>query len=207
MTEADERDALMALAAARGSSLAALSRLLGRNAAYLQQYVRRASPRRLEERDRRALAMFFGVDEAALGGPAMGAPVIAVPRLDARAAAGAGGLGDDRLLGEMRLDPALVARLGVSPRALSIVRAQGDSMTPGIEDGDELLVDGTDTRLARKAGLFVVRVEDALLVKRVARAGARVTLASDNPAYPTRDLDAAAVSVIGRVVWLSRCPR
>jgi hypothetical protein len=59
----------MVLAAARGVSLAALSGLIGRNASYLQQFVRKGSPRKLEENDRRTLARFFGVDEVELGGP------------------------------------------------------------------------------------------------------------------------------------------
>ncbi|RZM21939.1 MAG: LexA family transcriptional regulator, partial [Sphingomonas sp.] len=39
MSDPEPRAALARLAAARGDSLAALSAMLGRNAAYLQQYV------------------------------------------------------------------------------------------------------------------------------------------------------------------------
>ncbi|MFW1401544.1 peptidase S24, partial [Vibrio parahaemolyticus] len=59
---------MLALAAARGVSLAALSALIGRNGSYLQQFVRKGSPRKLEENDRKILAEFLGVDEAELGG-------------------------------------------------------------------------------------------------------------------------------------------
>jgi transposase-like protein len=58
---------LTQLAADRGASLASLSRMIGRNAAYLQQYVERGSPRRLGEDDRLALAQHFMVDERELG--------------------------------------------------------------------------------------------------------------------------------------------
>lgn len=58
---------LAMLAADRGASLAGLSRMIGRNAAYLQQYVERGSPRRLGEDDRLALAQHFLVDERELG--------------------------------------------------------------------------------------------------------------------------------------------
>jgi hypothetical protein len=51
----------------RGASLATLSLMLGRNAAYLQQFVTKGSPKRLAEDDRRTLAMFFGIDERRLG--------------------------------------------------------------------------------------------------------------------------------------------
>ena len=45
----DAREKLSELARERGSSLAALSRMLGRNASYLQQYITKGSPRKLEE--------------------------------------------------------------------------------------------------------------------------------------------------------------
>jgi len=61
---------LLALASERGVSLAALSALVGRKGTYLQQFVRKGSPRKLEETDRRTLAEFPGVDEADLGAPA-----------------------------------------------------------------------------------------------------------------------------------------
>ncbi|MFN3519432.1 MAG: peptidase S24, partial [Sphingomonas sp.] len=76
------------LAAARGISLSELSRLLGRNLAYLQQFVRRGTPRRLAEADRRVLAQFFGVDETLLGGTAAPeAPLVSVPYLTVAASA------------------------------------------------------------------------------------------------------------------------
>lgn len=52
---------------AHGISMAALSRMIGRNAAYVQQFVAKGSPERLPERERLILAQFFGVDERELG--------------------------------------------------------------------------------------------------------------------------------------------
>ena len=68
MDMAAQRAALAALIAESGESYAALSRLIGRNAAYLQQFVTRGSPRQLAERDRALLARYLGVPEARLGG-------------------------------------------------------------------------------------------------------------------------------------------
>ena len=68
MIAADSRVRLMELIDAQGVSLSGLSALLGRNPSYLQQFVRKGSPRKLEEGDRRTLARFFGIDEAELGG-------------------------------------------------------------------------------------------------------------------------------------------
>lgn len=55
------------LAARNGDSLAALSRTIGRNAAYLQQFVDRGTPRQLPEDARLILAQHWRVDERRLG--------------------------------------------------------------------------------------------------------------------------------------------
>jgi len=206
----DVRSTLAGLADEAGTSLAWLSRALGRNDAYLQQFVKRGTPRRLDEEDRRWLAAYFNVDERALGGTAGGdATMIAVRRIDADAHAGAGGLvEDDRNGGEERIDPRVVARLGVSPATLTMITAHGDSMEPLIHDGDALFVDMADRRLSSRPGIFVIRLDGALLVKRVARIGLEVQVTSDNPDTPAiAPVRADRVAVIGRVVRLARSLR
>lgn len=196
----DPRAALLALATARGESLAALSRLIGRNAAYLQQFVTRGSPKRLDEADRRTLAAYLGVEEAALGGPPAPPAPVAVPRLDARVAAGSGTpIEEARALGAERIDPATLRALGLAPGAAAIFVAEGDSMLPTIAPGDELLIDSRDRE---GEGLFVLRREGALIVKRVARAGRGWRLLSDNPRFAP--LSAAGAERLGRVVRLTR---
>ena len=58
------------LCAERGEDFAGLSRMLGRNPAYIQQFVRRGVPKRLKEAERRKLARYFAISESLLGGPA-----------------------------------------------------------------------------------------------------------------------------------------
>lgn len=206
----DVRSTLAGLADEAGTSLAWLSRALGRNDAYLQQFVKRGTPRRLDEEDRRWLAAYFNVDERALGGTAGGdATMVAVRRIDAEAHAGAGGLvEDDRNGGEERIDPRVVARLGVSPATLTMITAHGDSMEPLIHDGDALFVDMADRRLSSRPGIFVIRLDGALLVKRVSRIGLEVQVTSDNPVTPAiAPVRADRVAVIGRVVRLARSLR
>ncbi|HWU93893.1 MAG TPA: peptidase S24, partial [Sphingomicrobium sp.] len=65
----DPRFVLERLCAERGEDFAGLSRMLGRNPAYIQQFVRRGVPKRLKEEERRKLARYFSVPEAILGGP------------------------------------------------------------------------------------------------------------------------------------------
>lgn len=207
MDATDPRMVLDRLVAARGESYAALSKMLRRNPAYLQQFIRRGTPRMLAERDRKLLAAYFRVDEAMLGGaPALPGRRVGVRRLDVAASAGAGGLIDsDAALGEESFDRAFLDRLGVRSNALAMLRAQGESMEPLIEDGDEILVDESDRRVGGAGAIYVIRLDGALMVKRVSREGDMLRVRSDNMAFPAMALQRPGdVEILGRVVWLSR---
>jgi hypothetical protein len=211
MADADGRAALTRLIEERGEDYAGLSRLIGRNAAYIQQFIKRGSPRRLAEADRRILARYFGVDEALLGAPEAqpGPGLRPVPRLDVDAAAGAGAFdGDESRGGHIAFDPAWLRRVARgAPDQLSIIRVAGDSMAPTLADGDDILVDRGDAAPRLRDGIYVLRIEGALLVKRLALnpAARKLSIRSDNPAYPGwPDCDPDAVDVVGRVVWAGR---
>ena len=96
----DLRATLDELIRKNGDDYSGMSRLLGRNAAYIQQFIKRGSPRMLSEGDRNILARYFGVEESLLGGPARrGGPVVElvqIPVLDVSASAGHGALGQSR---------------------------------------------------------------------------------------------------------------
>jgi hypothetical protein len=204
MAPGDPRTTLIDLAAAGGTSLAALSRMLGRNPAYIQQYVRRRSPRVLEEADIAALARFFGVDPVRLGAVAA-APWWRVPRLDVAVSAGPGALIDAEVVtGTDLLDPGLARRLGLQPDKAAIVRVRGDSMEPGLRDGDHILVDTADRQPGPRGGIFVVRIDGTVMVKRITLRAGTPRAASDNPQAPP--LPDAPVELIGRVVWQMRVP-
>ncbi len=205
-SDPDPRTALATLAAARGDSLAALSAMLGRNAAYLQQYVRRGSPRILGERDRRLLSAYLGVSEAVLGAPPDRVTGFRIPKLDVAASAGPGAQVDGEIvLGTDTLDPTLARKLGLKDRQAAIIRVRGSSMEPGLFDGDHIVVDTADRTPRAKGGVYVIRIDDAVMVKRVALAGGRLVATSDNPA--AGPIPQGRITVIGRVVWQMREPR
>lgn len=207
------RRRLLDLAQARGVSLAGLSEMIGRNSSYLQQFIRKGSPRKLEEGDRRKLAQFFGVGESELGGAEENSRVavtvtgkgdwIEVPRLALGAAAGPGALGaDERPFDSFRFSRRWLKEQGLSDGQLSTIRVQGDSMEPLLHDGDEILVDRAQRTL--RDGIHVVRLGDALMVKRLAAAGpGRATLLSQNYAYPPVEVALSELEIVGRVVWKS----
>ena len=206
------RARLLSLSQARGVSLAALSELLGRNPSYLQQFIRKGSPRKLEEQDRATLARFLGVGEEELREPQENsyakaprrrgeADWVEVPRLDLGAAAGAGRLpGVEAAFDTFRFSRRWLEEQGLARAELSAIRVEGDSMEPLLNDGDEILVDRAPR--AFRDGIHVVRLGDTLMVKRVASAGpGRVALLSQNLAYPPVEVASDEIEIIGRVVW------
>ena len=64
----DVRATLGQMIAEAGIGYSDISRLIGRNAAYIQQFIRRGTPRKLDENDRRIIAAYFGVSEVMLLG-------------------------------------------------------------------------------------------------------------------------------------------
>jgi phage repressor protein C with HTH and peptisase S24 domain len=197
----------------RGEDFAGLSRMLGRNPAYIQQFVRRGVPKRLKEEERRKLARYFSISEALLGGPADArfAPngLVSVKRHQVAVSAGPGAVVTEEL-GKpyFAFDERWLKALTPTPAAsLSIVRVEGDSMSPTLNPGDEILLDLGDCADRLRDGIYVLRVDDALVVKRLALnpLGRRVTVQSDNPAYPDwPDCGIDEIQCIGRVIWAGR---
>jgi phage repressor protein C with HTH and peptisase S24 domain len=94
-----------------------------------------------------------------------------------------------------------------APAKLSIVRVEGDSMAPTLNAGDDILVDTGDAGDRLRDGIYVLRIDDSVVVKRLALnpMGRRATIQSDNPAYadwPDCGLD--EINCIGRVIWSGR---
>ena len=208
----DPRIVLERLCAERGEDFASLSRMLGRNPAYIQQYVRRGVPKRLKEEERGKLARYFSIPETMLGGPAEAATpgdLVSVTRVPVRASAGAGAIpAGESGKPYFGFDQRWLKTLTATPASgLTIIRVEGDSMAPTLNAGDDILVDSGDTLERLRDGIYVLRVDDALVVKRLAihPVGSRVTVQSDNPAYPDwPDCSISDMHCVGRVIWAGR---
>ena len=107
----------------------------------------------------------------------------------------------------MAFDANWLRHLGVRCQHISIIRVDGDSMTPTLNDGDEIIVNHNDGADRLRDGVYVLRLDGALMVKRIALGPRRGCFAirSDNPHYPDWvDIDPALVTIMGRVVWSGR---
>lgn len=207
------RNTLDELIKQRKCSYSEISRLLGRNISYIQQYIRKGSPRHLDEADRAILARFFGVSETILGGPThSGVPavqLVQVPVVNVEASAGHGALAESEAhCGQFGFSEEWLRQLTASkPSDLSIIGVVGDSMVPALSDGDRVLVDPGDAQTRLRDGIYVLRMDGALNVKRITiePKGRRISVTSDNKAYPSwSGLDRRNITVVGRVRCIIR---
>ncbi len=130
-----------------------------------------------------------------------------MPVYDLRAAAGAGALADESPpTGHLMFREQWLRRIANDVRALFVIEISGDSMWETLHDGDHVLVDPSQGN-PRREGLYVIRIDDMLQVKRISThpVTKRLTVKSDNPAYPTYDnIEPADIAMVGRVVWIGR---
>ena len=201
---------------AAGLTLKQASRALGRNDAYLQQFLYRGSPRRLPEAVRLRLAAITGTDgdmfldrdtrtlhdELAPSG-------IAVPLFEVSAAAGGGRTGEEPASSAvLSFPPSLLRQITAAPaNGLRLISISGDSMAPTLEHGDMVMID-TNRTIPSPPGIFILDDGVGLVAKRVdAIPNTRpqmLRLSSDNPAYSNYQRRIDEVRILGRVVWFAR---
>lgn len=135
-----------------------------------------------------------------------------LPLYDVHASAGNGTLNNlEQAVDVLAFKEDWVRReLRARPEDLNLIYVVGDSMEPDLRSGDIVLVDHTDT-MAQREGVYVIRMDGALLVKQLQRLpGGVVKVISRNPSYETFPVDLKQLAnpngfaVVGRVVWACR---
>lgn len=94
------------------------------------------------------------------------------------------------------------------PSEMVLMRVDGDSMVPKIQDRDIVLIDRSQVA-PRPGGVYAVSVEDLIYLKVLNAEPGKLILTSYNSDYPpiqveTRSQFESTVRIIGRVVWLGR---
>jgi len=141
--------------------------------------------------------------------PGLEAPDLTlIPRLDVEAAAGTGALAiNEDAVSFLAFDTDWLRRRGINPKFAHVLTARGDSMEPTIRSGDVLLVDTSIDKIEDN-GIYIVRVNGMLLLKRVHVKTGGLRLISDNKdLYEPEDIsadDAADLFVAARVMWFGR---
>ncbi|WP_406586421.1 helix-turn-helix transcriptional regulator [Asaia lannensis] len=184
---------LLKLIADNGTDLANVSQAIGRNPAYLQQFIKRGSPRSLGEPEREALGRRFGVSpdlfrgdtilqapsavpdrcEASVRPPMSRNAQSIIPEYDIAAAAGCGAfpISDSAENGLDAVDQWSIPRRYLAafterPDSLAVIRVAGDSMEPDYTAGERVLVDRSHV-LPSPPGVYVLWDGLGLVLKRV----------------------------------------
>lgn len=210
------RSRLAELISRHDTNMTVLSRdVLGKNAAYIQQYITRGQPRKLDEDARNKLAAFFETSPDVFKDDAVAPntqkldipklPTITVDELDVQAAAGAGAIVEDNpIVARWTLSRGSLRSIGNAPASsLKVIQVIGDSMTPTFFPGQKVLVD-VSHRTPSHPGIYIVWDGMGLLVKRVEHIPnskpTRVRIFSDNRAYSAWEADLKDANIQGRVV-------
>ena len=201
MTIVDPRRMLDELIKEHGESYASVSRLLSRNPAYVQQFIKRGSPARLEEGDIARLALHFAVPPEILGAKAAidaeGRTTIALPVLTC---ANAEDL-DQRI---RVFDGQWLRTISRKPDGLSVVVVEGDAMHPTLKSGDEVLIQRYVAHEQLRDGIYAIRADAGLLVRRIAIEPTRnrLSVITDNALYPNSEsVPKRTMQIVGRVLW------
>jgi len=136
-----------------------------------------------------------------------------VPLYDVRAAAGHGAVvGKEQATGTVTFKRQWIHQeLHANPSDLCLINVDGESMEPTLRHGDMILLDRRKAQVVPYDGIYVIRMEESLLVKRLQRLpDNKVNATSDNPAYGSfilslGDQNDEDFAIIGRVVWSGRC--
>lgn len=128
-----------------------------------------------------------------------------IPRLDARVSAGPGAEnGDVRVIEKLAFRRDWLDRMGVDPTQAVLVQVSGDSMTPGLHDGDLALIDRRRNKVRNGHVYALTDTDGSTRVKRVDLLPEGLILRSDAPSYQSefrRSDEANRVNIIGEVVW------
>ncbi len=201
-----------------------VSEQLGKNPAYMQQFIERNVPLKLKEDVRARLSEILDIPEQDLGGRMPPSPNAAlgndfVPEISLIAGLGGGGIAATEIAHKngitfaretirdyWRLPDWMMTRMAANADALACFPVQGDSMQPTICDGDVIFVD-TRHRVPSPPGVYALADEfGGVVVKRLevtSRPGdemVRVRITSDNPRHLERELNLDEIYIVGRYV-------
>lgn len=201
-----------------GVDYASVSAALGKNTAYIHQYISKKSPRVLSDPHRKIVANILGIDETELmtdeqriqerrisiiGTVKPSSDTVSIAVLDARACCGNGiENADDKVVGYWHIPEMEYKEITyANPDNIKMLRVFGDSMEPTLKDGDWVLVD-ISRNFLDSDGLYLIKKTTALAVKRLqTTVSGDILIKSDNTKYDTEREPLSVIVIVGKVVY------
>lgn len=204
--------------AKNGVDYASVSAALGKNTAYIHQYISKKSPRVLSDPHRKIVANILGIDETELmtdeqkiqerrisiiGNVKPSSDTVSIAVLDARACCGDGiEVLTENVIGLWQMPKTEFQTITfANPDVIKMLRVFGDSMEPTLKDGDWVLVD-TSRNYIDSDGMFLIRMSSGLAVKRIQNTITQdVVIKSDNKKYDNITAALSDITIIGKVIY------
>ena len=107
-----------------------------------------------------------------------------IPQYDIKASAGCGNIvNQENIVNFISFKKDWLKRyLNVSPKDIFLLEVDGDSMEPTLKNKDIVLVN-TQMKQPIKEGIYIIRDQDSLLIKRIQKIGNILKIISDNKLY------------------------
>jgi phage repressor protein C with HTH and peptisase S24 domain len=131
---------------------------------------------------------------------------VAIPVMKAKASAGGGAVAiDEGQNGWLKFDRTWLHNTWhLNPADLFTIPSVGESMEPTIKAGEYLLASRSEQHLKLADGIYIIRLEGNILVKRIqVLPGRKIIISSDNPAYKPYEIkldDGVDFDILGKVV-------
>lgn len=190
----------------KGKNLRSLSLAIGKNEAYLHQFIHKGSPVRLPEEDRRKMADILDIDEQELtditlpNTPANSlrhAKTALIEMISSNIVSGTSGYFSFPLADFANMTSA-------APEAVKIIRQIGDFMAPTLKDGDYIMTDISQSAYVGD-GLYLINLSNTLTVRRLQKINEKeFFILSDNANYKSITVKAKEITIAGKVVYVLR---
>ncbi len=190
-----------------GSNYRSLSLQIGKNEAYLHQYINKGSPLRLPEPQRRRLAELLEVDEQELTD-------LPLPKTISQNR-GRSQTALVEMISSQNLNHETIGFLSLpksdfinitskDPNSVKMLRVVGDSMVPTLKDRDYILADFSSNQIDTD-GLYLIRSAKQISIKRIQQLSpSEVVLISDNTNYKPISVNLKKLEILAKVFFVFR---
>lgn len=214
----------------KGLSLNSLSLTLGKNSTYLFHFIKRKSPKRLDENTRRKLASILNVSEQLLCdfplptslipdkletisdffgiNKTKDSKLISIDVIDMNGSKkGKFETIKNNIIGEILMDEAVFSNYtSAKPEHIKILKTNSESMSPTINNGDFVWVD-TSFSTPNTDGIYLISTAGDTMIKRleINPFDNSIEVSSDNKSYRSYNIkDYKSLNICGKIVCIDK---
>ena len=186
----------------KGKNYRSLSMAIGKNEAYLHQYINKGSPLRLPEQQRRKLATLLDVNEQELTDIKLPKTIEAAYSSHNNVVIEMLSLSTLQTTGFWSLPSAELSSISNTPaHQLKLFCISGDAMFPTLKGGDYVIADCSVQNFTSD-GLYLIKSDTQFIIRRLQKITANeVNLISDNTHYKSVSTALKKLKIAGKIIY------